>query len=186
MSACCLSTGGSQRKMERERNVACWSEMGGQPNRVNQGQGWGVDLAHTRRTGMERAQLLAPHLTVQAFTVSLKVGKSWLLKLNGHFFSSCCKLYGITNWGTGGLGPTFQMECRPLAWLPGSGKMRRKSFGMKQANKHSPKQNNTKTPHRKLSTCKHVFVTAKGLGLQHLGVFGPKPEDSAVFPEHLK
>lgn len=62
-----------------------------------------------------------------------------------------------------------------------------KSFGTKQANKQTPKQNNAKTPHQKLSACEHVFVTAKGLGLQHLSVFGLKPEDSAVFlPKHLK
>lgn len=139
-------------------------------------------------TVTERECLAVYHLTLQGFRVGLKVGKR-LPKLNGcflfflYFFFFCLKLYGITNWGTGGLGPAFQLECRPLpSWFWEDA---RKSFGTKQANKHTPKQN-TKTPHRKLSACKHVFVTAKGLGLQHLGVFGPKPTDAAVFPKHLK
>ena len=133
-------------------------------------------------TGTER-ELLVAHLTVPGSMVSLKAGKRCLPKLNGCCFIASSHT-GCTSWGTGGLGPTSQTQRRPP--LPDSEKMRRRSFGTKRANKHTPKQNNTKSLHRKLSTCKHVFVSAKGLGLQHLGVFGPKPEDSAVFPKHLK
>lgn len=96
--------------------------------------------------------LMILHVTVQSLTFHLKVGKGIALSFVAAFLVS--GHLACTSWGTGGLGPASQIECWLL--LPASGKMQRKSFGTKQANKYAPKQNNTKSPTLKtfhLQTC---------------------------------
>lgn len=86
--------------------------------------------------------------------------------------------------GAGGLGPTSQAEHRPL--LLGSGKMQRKSFGMKQANKHTPKRNNTKSPTPKTFHLQTCFCHCQRFRIATFGRLWPQTPGLCSFPKAPK
>ena len=98
---------------------------------------------------------------------------------------SCLKALGIYKLGVQvfwGQHPKWSADSRSLVLGRGGGNPLAPN---RQTNTH-PNKTTRKALLWKLSTCKHVFVTAKGLGLQHAGVFGPQTGALWSFPKAPK
>ena len=156
---------------EGQGSLACcspWGRKGSDTTgRLNKNKNAEIHSAHMKTTVMEMDLFVVPHLTIRGFTFSVKAGTGCSLSFLTAFLAS--RRWGHTNWGLQvfwGQHPKWSADSRSLVLGRGGGNPLAPN---RQTNMH-PNKTTRKALLRKFSTCKHVFVTAKGLGF---GVFGP-------------
>lgn len=119
----------------------------------------------------------------KGFTQDSKVGKRWLPKLEGHCVFGL-KLHRLSEEGCRWFGANIPSGV--LTPLPGSGKMWRKSFGTKQANKHTPKQNSMRSPTPKTFHLQTCFCHCQRFRIATFGRLWPQTQGLCSFPKAPK